>query len=90
MTKIEDFPQFSPILSILYPIIVTEVIFREERVKKQDRSNKDASKGRMFKKIVLNCFKLFKNVFFSMVRGQVIFHILTALVYSAIKKKQGR
>ena len=26
---------------------------------KQVRSNKDASKGRMFKKIVLNCFKLF-------------------------------
>ena len=32
---------------------------RETEGEKQVRSNKDASKRRMFKKIVLNCFKLF-------------------------------
>ena len=36
MKKIDDFTQFYQILAIFYPIIVTEVIFREERVKKQE------------------------------------------------------
>ena len=33
--KIEDFSQFYQISAIFYPITVTEVTFREERVKKQ-------------------------------------------------------
>ena len=31
--KIEDFTQFYQILALFYPIIVIDVIFREERVK---------------------------------------------------------
>ena len=33
MIKIEDFTQFYQILALFYPIVVTEVIFREERLR---------------------------------------------------------
>ena len=66
-------------------MLINYVLIKIKKYIEQVRSNKDASKGRMFKEIVLNCFKF---VFKSKFQSDSMISMPFPLKFRNLKKKK--